>query len=100
MSFHKSFSNVMETCAKLTGFSFWVPAKITSCILFPRRFFADCSPKTHKIASEIFDFPLPLGPTIAVMGLSKFNFILSLKDLKPCISTDFNPTATPLFQYI
>ena len=46
----------------------------------------DCSPKTQRIASEIFDFPHPLGPTIAVTPLSKIISILSAKDLKPISS--------------
>ena len=49
----------------------------------------DCSPKTQRIASDIFDFPLPFGPTIPVIGLSKDNRVLSGNDLKPCISIDF-----------
>jgi hypothetical protein len=38
---------------------------------------------THKRASEMFDFPLPLGPTIPVIGLSKVSLVFSGKDLKP-----------------
>ena len=28
---------------------------------------ADCSPSTQEIASEMFDLPQPLGPTMAAM---------------------------------
>ena len=41
---------------------------------------------TQRMASEIFDFPLPLGPTMAVMSSSKDSTVLSGKDLNPWIS--------------
>ena len=78
-----SFEILRVTLAKLTGFLFSVPPKITSSILPPRRVFEDCSPKTHLTASPIFDFPLPLGPTTAVKPLPNSRTVLSGKDLKP-----------------
>lgn len=42
------------------------PMKITSSIFEPRMVFDESSPRTHLIASVIFDFPLPFGPTIIV----------------------------------
>src|ERR1051325_2904190 len=60
-----------------------VPLKITSAISPPRNAFADCSPKTHRMASEIFDFPHPFGPTIAATPGTKLRLVLSAKDLKP-----------------
>ena len=60
-----------------------LPEKMTSSILLPRRYFALCSPKTQRMASEILLLPEPLGPTTAVMPLSNVNSVLSAKDLKP-----------------
>ena len=48
-----------ETSAKPTGPRLAVPPKITSSIFAPRRDREDCSPRTHRMASEIFDFPEP-----------------------------------------
>jgi hypothetical protein len=36
----------------------------------------------------MFDFPLPFGPTIAVIGFSKANRVAVGKDLNPWISRD------------
>ena len=68
--------------------------------------FIDCSPKTHLIASTIFDFPPPFGPTIAVTLSAKCNLVGLAKDLKPCrvMLTSFIPTppfftmSKPFFQ--
>src|ERR1051325_11592876 len=69
-----------------------VPLKMTSAISPPRSAFADCSPKTHRIASEIFDLPQPFGPTMAATPGTKFKVVLSAKDLKP--------RAVRLFKYM
>src|SRR4030095_4750666 len=60
-----------------------VPLKITSAISPPRSALADCSPSTQRIASETFDLPQPLGPTMAVTPGRKLSEVLSGKDLKP-----------------
>ena len=65
------------------------PAKMTSSMAWPRRFFALRSPSTHSTASEMFDLPEPLGPTTAVMPGSKVSALLSAKDLKPFSTSDF-----------
>ena len=88
-----------ETSAKPVGLRFSVPAKITSSILLPRKDFMLCSPITQRIASEILLFPLPLGPTIAVMPLPKSRDILSTNDLNPCISSFFKYISTPPFYF-
>ena len=62
-------SRVRVASAKPTGARFWVPPKITSSILAPRRVLVLCSPMTQRMESEILDLPLPLGPTMAVMSL-------------------------------
>src|SRR5256714_15295938 len=74
---------VSETSAIPSGLRPSVPLKITSAISPPRRALADCSPSTHLIASDTFDLPHPLGPTIAVTPGRKFNDVLSAKDLNP-----------------
>src|SRR5712672_3431749 len=74
---------VMETSAMPIGLRPSVPLKITSAISPPRRALADCSPSTQRIASDTFDLPHPLGPTIAVTPGWKFNDVLSAKDLNP-----------------
>jgi hypothetical protein len=38
---------------------------------------------THKMASDMLDFPLPFGPTIAVIGFSNVSLVFSGNDLKP-----------------
>ena len=40
---------------------------MTSAILLPLKDLTDCSPKTQRTASEIFDLPQPFGPTIPVI---------------------------------
>ena len=67
-----------------------------SSILSPRSDFAFCSPNTHLTASETLLFPLPFGPTTAVIPLLNSNFTLSEKDLKPCTLNCFKYIDTPL----
>ena len=85
-------SRMSDTCAKPMGLRFSVPPKMTSSILPPRSVFVRCSPMTHRMASDMFDLPLPFGPTIAVISWSKFRRVLSGKDLKPWISNAFKYT--------
>ena len=80
-------SSTSVTWAKPTGPRFSVPPKITSSIFLPRRLLTDCSPMTQQMASEMLDFPEPLGPTTAVMSSPKRRTVLSGKDLKPWISS-------------
>ena len=42
----------------------WPPAKITSCIVWPRTASGLCSPSAQSTASVTFDLPDPFGPTI------------------------------------
>ncbi len=83
---------VSETSANPTGVLFWVPLKITSSILAPRSVRVDCSPRTQRMASQMLLFPLPFGPTMAVIPSSKPIFILSGNDLNPWISRFFKYT--------
>src|SRR5688572_5424839 len=74
---------VSETSAMPRGFRPSVPLKMTSAISPPRRALADCSPSTHRMASETLDLPQPFGPTIAETPGWKLSPVLSAKDLKP-----------------
>src|SRR5690606_27293402 len=86
------FSKVRETSAIPEGERVLDPLKIRSSRLSERRDFILCSPITHRMASTIFDFPHPLGPTMPVIGLSRIIWVLSAKDLKPLISNDLSLT--------
>src|SRR3989338_841416 len=65
------------------------PFQIKSSVRLPRMDFTDCSPKTKRKASAMFDFPLPLGPTTAVIGVLNSRAVFLAKDLKPVSSRDF-----------
>jgi hypothetical protein len=80
-------SNTNETSATFTGRRPVEPWKITSSILPPRSSRGDCSPSTHRTASEMLDFPQPFGPTIAVTPRSKGSSTDPAKDLKPTSSS-------------
>ena len=84
-----SVENTSDTSAIPSGFLDSLPPKMTSSMLLPRRFLADCSPITQRMASTTFDFPQPFGPTIAVIPSGKSKTTLSTKDLKPIISSLF-----------
>src|SRR5215469_8398134 len=83
--------SVSETSAMPVGLRSRVPAKMTSSMRAPRSDLADCSPSTHEIASEIFDLPQPLGPTMAAIP-SPWNLssVRSQKDLNPRICSFFS----------
>ena len=51
---------------------------------------AEVSPIHHLMASTMFDFPQPLGPTIPVNPFSIKNVVFSTNDLKPVISSFLN----------
>src|SRR2546425_5030369 len=76
-------SNTRETSATLTGRRPVEPWKITSSILPPRSRRGDCSPSTQRTASEMFDLPQPLGPTMAVTPASNGSSTVPANDLKP-----------------
>ncbi len=62
---------------------FVFPLKMMSSLLSPFRDLDLCPPRTHKRASTMLLFPVPFGPTIAVMPEWKMIFVFSGKDLKP-----------------
>ena len=65
------------------------PAKIMSSSFFARRRRPDCSPSTQRNASAMFDFPEPLGPTMAVMPCPNSNVVRTAKLLNPWRSSRF-----------
>ncbi len=83
-------SNTSDTSATLTGRRPVDPWKITSSIFPPRNRRGDCSPNTQRTASEMFDFPQPFGPTIAVTPASNGNSTVPTNDLKPDSSSRLN----------
>src|ERR1700759_5640161 len=97
-------SKVNETSARLAGLRLFDPLKITLSIFSERSIRVLCSPNTQRIASTTFDFPQPLGPTIAVTPSLKLMVILSPKLLNPLISNDVsciiygNPSENPDLQ--
>ena len=72
-----------STSAALREGSPWPPAKITSCMVWPRTARGDCSPSAQSTASVMFDLPDPLGPTITDTPGAKSSLVRSGKDLKP-----------------
>lgn len=62
---------VILTSAICKGFLCFEPLKMMFSIFSERNDFVFCSPNTQRILSTTFDLPLPLGPTIQVIPLSK-----------------------------
>ncbi len=80
---------VSDTCAEPTGPRFSVPPpKITSSILASTQLSGGLLAQHPAYRVETFDFPLPFGPTIAVIPVSKVRAVLSGKDLNPITSND------------
>ena len=46
-------------------------------------------PRSHRMASTMFDFPEPFGPTIATMPAGNSKTVFSANDLKPFSSSLF-----------
>ena len=77
------------------------PEKIISLIEpVPRNVLTDCSPNTHLTASTILLLPLPFGPTIQVIPLSKLSSILEANDLKPFALIPFKYIIYTQLQFI
>src|SRR5262245_7064772 len=69
--------------ASPTGLRPLEPLKMTSAIESPRRFLADPSPSTQRMASMMLDLPQPFGPTMPMRLLGNLIVVGSTKDLKP-----------------
>src|SRR3954471_7140999 len=72
-----------STSASLREATPWPPAKITSCIVWPRMASGDCSPSAHNTASVMFDLPEPFGPMITAMPGPNSSRVRFGNDLKP-----------------
>ena len=90
-------SSTIVTSARPTACLPEDPEKITSSIAWPRSIFALCSPSTHRIESDMFDLPLPFGPTTTVRPGSNTSCVLSAKDLNPLSVSDFRYTSCLAF---
>ena len=73
------------------------PAKITSCIDWPRTASGLCSPSAQSTPSVMFDLPQPFGPTITLTPGENSSFVRSGKDLKPFRRYRFEMHLRPLF---
>src|SRR4051794_23930370 len=72
-----------STSASLREATPWPPAKITSCMVWPRTASGDCSPSAHKTASVMLDLPEPFGPMITAMPGANSSRVRFGNDLKP-----------------
>src|ERR1700684_3151186 len=88
-------SSTSSTSASLRDCTPRPPAKMTSCIDWPRTASGDCSPSAHSTASVTLDLPDPLGPTITLTPSPNSRRVRSGKDLKPLIVIDFRCTRSP-----
>ena len=78
-----ALSSTTSTSASERACTPWAPAKITSCIDWPRTASGDCSPMAHSTASVMLDLPEPFGPTTTDTPGEKSSLVLSGNDLKP-----------------
>src|SRR3954453_9815094 len=78
-----ALSMTTSTSASLRDGTPWPPAKITSCIDWPRTASGDCSPRAHSTASVMLDLPEPFGPTITETPGENVSRVRSGNDLKP-----------------
>ena len=79
----EALSSTTSTSASARAWTPWAPAKITSCIDWPRTASGDCSPIAHSTASVMLDLPEPFGPTITDTPGENVSRVRSGKDLKP-----------------
>src|SRR4051794_7729685 len=78
-----ALSSTTSTSASPRACTPCAPAKITSCIDWPRTASGDCSPSAHSTASVMLDLPDPFGPTITETPGANVSRVRSGKDLKP-----------------
>ena len=77
------FSKVTVTSARPRAGRVAVPAKITSSIFSVRNARVAWVPMTHAMASRMFDFPDPFGPTTTLTPVEKSRRVRSANDLNP-----------------
>ena len=95
-SIWSELSSTNVTSATPTGLRADEPEKMTSSMAWPRSCLALCSPRTHRIESEMFDFPEPLGPTMTVRPGSNVIWARSANDLNPLSVRDLRYTVPRL----
>ena len=88
-------SSTTSTSASDRAWTPCAPAKITSCIDWPRTASGDCSPSAHSTASVTLDLPEPLGPTITDTPGENSSRVRSGNDLKPLRVIDLRCTPVP-----
>src|SRR3989338_2406034 len=81
-------SNTTLTAPRFARESPGLPPHMRSSPFLERIDFIDCSPRTKRNASATFDFPEPLGPTTATIGLSNTSSVFLPNDLNPTSSMD------------
>ena len=86
-------SSTTSTSASARAWTPCAPAKITSCIDWPRTATGDCSPIAHSTASVTLDLPEPFGPTITETPGEKSSRVRSGNDLKPLSVIDLRCTS-------
>ena len=89
-------SSTSVTSTTPTGLRADEPEKMTSSMAWPRSCLALCSPRTHRIESEMFDFPEPFGPTMTVRPGSNVIWARSANDLNPLSVRDLRYTVPRL----
>ena len=91
-------SIVKVTSARPSAARLSVPTKMTSSIFAERTVLGPWAPSTQAIASTMFDFPEPFGPTTTVTPGSNSSVVGSAKDLKPLRESDFRNTSWPRYR--
>ncbi len=70
------------------------PAKIMSCIVWPRTASGLCSPSAQSTASVMLDLPQPLGPTMTLTPGENSSRVRSGNDLNPLIVIELRCTGS------
>jgi len=79
----------MLTSPCFAGFFAFPPLYIRLELFSALRDFAEVLPRTKQIASNMLDFPLPLGPRTQLNLGPKSNSVNLAKLLKPCVTNLF-----------
>ena len=75
VEFHPAWHHLMDL--SISNGLHSLPFEMISSITFALNCLGFCSPSIHLMASSTFDFPQPLGPTIALRRMSKFIRVFS-----------------------
>jgi hypothetical protein len=91
-----ALSRVRIASASPCGLRCCDPAKMTSSARRVRRERFDCSPRTQRTASAMFDFPEPFGPMTAFTPGSNTKRVASAKVLNPWSLSSFSRLTAPV----